>query len=106
MFYIYLSLGGMAGTLARYGVGGWIHSSAGWALPCGSLTVNVLGWFILGVVIRAAEGLPLSLIAVAPITIGFCGALTTCSTSSYETIALLQDGAWPSAILYVAGSLV
>jgi len=106
MFYIYLSLGGMAGTLARYGVGEWIDSWAGWAFPWGTLTVNLVGSFILGFVIRAAEVLPLSLIAVAPITIGFCGALTTFSTFSYETISLLQDGAWPRAILYVAGSLV
>src|SRR5690625_7574499 len=65
MFYIYLSLGGMAGTLARYGVGEWIDSWAGWAFPWGTLTVNLVAWFILGFVIGAAGAFPLSLLPVA-----------------------------------------
>ncbi len=79
------------GTLARYLVQGVIQTRAG-AFPAGTLAINVAGSLLLGFMVRLATGSTV----ISPelrggLTIGFCGAFTTMSTFSYETIALLQD---------------
>lgn len=105
MTYIVLALGGAFGTLARHGLGTWITTWAGTGFPWGTLTVNILGSFILGFAIRSAELLPVSPQLLGAITIGFCGAFTTFSTFSFETLGLLQEGVWLRATLYAMGSL-
>lgn len=105
MFLLYLALGGVLGTLARYLLGGWIHAWAGSAFPWGTLGVNLLGSLLLGFAIRATEIIPLSPEMRGLITIGFCGAFTTFSTFSYETVVLMQEGEWGRAGLYAFGSL-
>ena len=105
MLLLFLSVGGVAGTLARYGLSGWIYAWAGTGFPWGTFVVNVAGSFLLGFLARLAEVAPLSVEVRAMLTIGFCGAFTTFSTLSYETIALLQQGAWTRAAAYAFGSL-
>ena len=102
---LYLALGGLAGTFARYALQGWAQPSSG-TFPAGTLVVNLAGALLLGFLMRylLATGL------VGPemragLTIGFCGAFTTMSTFSYETVALLTDGEYWRATLYVAGSV-
>ena len=73
--------------------------------PWGTLVVNLVGCLALGLVIRW-----LQVSAVAPgvrpfLTIGLLGAFTTFSTFSYETVALLQEGQWLRAGLYMGGSV-
>jgi fluoride exporter len=105
MVYLYLAIGGVAGTLARYGLTGWVHSWAGTRLPWGTFAVNVLGSFLLGYLVRAFQLAPISLEMRTLLTVGFCGAFTTFSTFSYETLILFQEGAWLRAALYAFGSL-
>ena len=105
MILFYLAIGGVLGTWARYGLGGWIHGIVGTAFPWGTLGVNLLGSFLLGFAIRATEMSPLSPETRAMVTIGFCGAFTTFSTFTYETVALLQAREWTRAALYAFGSL-
>ena len=74
--------------------------------PVGTLAMNVAGSFVLGFVIRFATGS----IVISPetrgaLTIGFCGAFTTMSTFSYETVALLTDGEYWRAGLYAGGTI-
>lgn len=91
----------MAGTLARYGLEGVVRGRAG------TLTVNLAGSLLLGFILRYALGSALvSPDARAALTIGFCGAFTTMSTFSYETMALLQDGDYWRAGLYMVGTVV
>lgn len=102
-----LAVFGIAGTLARYGLEGWVQQRAGLGFPLGTLTVNLSGCFFLGLVGQFA----LNHIGFPPdlrigITIGFFGAFTTFSTFSWETVRMLQDGDWRRASLYVASSLV
>jgi CrcB protein len=106
MLLVYLALGGVLGTLLRYGMGGWVHSWAGTSLPWGTLAINVLGSLILGFTMRASQSLLISPELRAFITIGFCGAFTTFSTYTYETVALMQKGEWLRALMYALGSLV
>src|SRR5260221_11163819 len=92
MNILYIAVGGVAGTLARYGLQGVIQSRAG-TFPTGTLIVNLAGSLALGFIIRYATGSTV----VPPelrggLTIGFCGAFTTTSTFSYQSKALLGDG--------------
>lgn len=105
MILLYLAVGGVAGTLARWGLAGWVHGWAGAGFPWGTFAVNALGSFLLGFAVRGAEGAALSPETRALLTTGFCGAFTTFSTLSHETVALLQAGAWARAAAYALGSL-
>ncbi|HEV8266441.1 MAG TPA: fluoride efflux transporter CrcB [Gemmatimonadales bacterium] len=106
MSILYIALGGVAGTLARFGLQGWIQPRAG-TFPLGTLLVNLAGSFALGFVIRYATGSTV----VSPelrggLTIGFCGAFTTMSTFGYESVALLQSGDYWRGALYMGGTVV
>ena len=105
MLYAYLAIGGVLGTLARVGLGGWIQNLGGPSFPWGTFGVNLLGSFLLGLAMRGAELSALSPELRASVSLGFCGAFTTFSTFSYETVLLLQAGAWARASIYALGSL-
>ena len=105
MLYVYLAIGGMVGTLARFGLSGWIQASAGPTFPWGTLVVNLVGSFALGLGVRGAELTGLSPELRAMVTIGFCGAFTTFSTFSFESFELLRDGAWGRALVYALSSV-
>jgi len=111
MTYFSVALGGALGAMLRYGLSGWLHSATGWLFPIGTLAVNILGSFIIGMVLELGSGRYLfSPEARLLLTTGFCGGLTTFSTFSYETVALLEEQQWvPAAgnvLLNVAVCLV
>lgn len=105
MIWLYLAAGGVLGTVARYALGGWVQGWAGSWLPWGTLAVNLLGSFLLGFAVRALQALATSAELRILLTVGFCGAFTTFSTYSFETLALLQAGAWGRAATYALGSV-
>ncbi len=92
---IILSIAGLGalGCVARYYVSGWLYELFGRGLPYGTFAVNILGAFLLGLVmefgVRSAL-LPVSL--RTGLAIGFLGGFTTFSTFSYETFRLLEEG--------------
>jgi CrcB protein len=90
---VYIALGGIAGTLSRYGLEGWIQSRTATGFPLGTLTVAT-GTALISPDVRAA------------LTIGFCGAFTTMSTFSYESVALLNDGDYVRAALYMSATIL
>ena len=107
MTILYIALGGIAGTLSRYGLEGWIQSRTATGFPLGTLTVNLSGSLLLGFILRVATGTTLiSPDLRAGLTIGFCGAFTTMSTFSYESLRLLGDGEYWYAGLYMGGSVL
>ena len=84
---------GAAGCVSRYFLSGWIYDKLGWAFPWGTLSVNVVGAFIIGLVMELGMRgalIPPS-IRIGLVT-GFLGGLTTFSTFSYETFKLLETG--------------
>src|SRR5438477_12181615 len=104
---LYIALGGIAGTLSRYGLEGWIQSRTTTGFPLGTLTVNLTGSLLLGFIVRVATGTVLIAPDIrAALTIGFCGAFTTMSTFSYESVALLTDGDYLPAALYVSATIL
>ena len=106
MTLAYVALGGALGALARYGISGWVYDRMGENFPWGTLVVNVVGCLALGLVIRWLQVSALSPEVRPFLTIGVLGAFTTFSTFSYETVALLQEGQWLRAGLYMGGSVV
>jgi CrcB protein len=103
--FVSIGIGGLTGTLARYVFQGWIQSRAG-TFPLGTLAINIAGSLVLGFVIRyATASTVISPELRAGLTIGFCGAFTTMSTFSYESIQLLGDGQYWRAGLYMGGTV-
>ncbi|MDP2470735.1 MAG: fluoride efflux transporter CrcB [Candidatus Palauibacterales bacterium] len=106
MTLAYIALGGAVGAVARYGISGWVYDRLGDAFPWGTLAVNILGCLALGVVMRWLQVSAAHPALRPSLTIGLLGAFTTFSTFSYEAVALLQDGQWARAGLYVGGSVL
>lgn len=97
-----ICLGGAFGTGARYLLGGVVARWAGPDFPYGTLLINVLGSFLIGVVQQV--GLTSLLIPDTlrlVLAVGVMGGFTTYSSFSYETIRLLEAGSWMAATLYV-----
>lgn len=106
MVWLLIAVGGGAGAVARYGIGGWIQERAGFGFPWGTLVVNVLGSLLVGFALRYLEGVRVGPETRALVAVGILGAFTTFSTFSYETVALLEEGAVSRALAYTIGSLV
>jgi fluoride exporter len=104
---LYIAAGGVLGTLSRYYLEGWIQHRSGSAFPVGTLIVNLAGSLVLGFVLRLATGAAvISPEWRAALSIGFCGAFTTMSTFSYESVRLFGDGEYWYAGLYVGGTVL
>ncbi len=102
--WVFVTVGGGAGTLARYWLSGWVETSFAGVFPLGTLVVNPVG-SLLGFGMQTMEVVPVSDEVRSMATVGFLAAFTTFSTFSYETVALLRDGDWTRATLYTALSV-
>ncbi|OEJ95536.1 fluoride efflux transporter CrcB [Streptomyces thermolilacinus] len=105
MTWLLVLVGGALGAPLRYLTDRAVQSRHDSVFPWGTLTVNVLGSLVLGVLAGAAVASP----AYALLGTGLCGALTTYSTFSYETLRLTSAGsaryAAANAAVTVAASL-
>lgn len=99
MTVLLVALGAAVGAPLRYLIDRAVQSRHGSLFPWGTFTVNMVGSMVLGFL----AGLPAHGALSALVGIGFCGALTTYSTFSYETLRLVQDGArWYAAANVIA----
>lgn len=104
---LYIAIGSALGGMGRYLLGGLAQRLLATTFPAGTLLVNISGSFLLGAILRYAVETPtLTPEMRALLTIGFCGGYTTFSTFSYETLAMLEDGEWTRAGVYVLASVV
>ncbi len=103
MQVLLVALGGALGSVARYGVGVGAARWLGLDFPWGTLGVNVLGSFAIGVL--AARTHPDQESWRLLIGVGFLGGFTTFSTFSLESVRLMQQ-AFPLAASYILASLV
>ncbi len=93
--YLLVALGGAAGSMARYWVGGLAPRLFGEAFPYGTLVVNLVGSFLISLVMGVALNstlVPVNLRVF--LTTGIIGGFTTYSAFNYETLALLQQRLW------------
>jgi CrcB protein len=100
--------GGALGTGARYGLTEMVPTVAGW--PLATLTANLLGAFLLGVLLEAllrrGEETPRGMLLRLGAGTGALGGFTTFSSLALETERLLTGGAAGQALAYVGISLV
>jgi len=91
--FVLVAIGGLFGSIARYWLAGVVQDLTNHGFPTGTLAVNVLGSFVIGLVmvLSLERGLLDDELRVLLAT-GFCGGFTTMSTFSYETLALARDG--------------
>jgi fluoride exporter len=75
-------------------------------LPFGTLTVNLIGSFLLGLLAGLALSYSSSSTAKTVIGTGFCGGLTTWSTASWETVRLVEEGFGATAARFMAVNLL
>ncbi|MGE4268386.1 MAG: fluoride efflux transporter CrcB [Deferribacterales bacterium] len=106
MKILLIGIGGFLGAIARFYTTKWTNSLITDRIPFGTVVVNVIGSFILGlVVVLSVEKLVASEDLRLFIGVGMLGAFTTFSTFSVETVYLLEDGAIIPAFVYIACNL-
>lgn len=104
---LFVALGATIGASLRYAVALWAAAHLGATFPYGTLLVNVIGSFILGLFLTiVTERLAISTEWRLVIATGFCGSLTTFSTFSYETVQLLTEGSYLAGALNIGANVV
>lgn len=105
---IAVALGGASGAVMRFLISSGLYQWLGRGFPYGTLVVNVLGSFLIGLLTEALilQRIPMTLEYRAAILVGFIGAFTTFSTFSLETIYLLEQGSLNKAALNIVVSLL
>ena len=107
MQWLAVTLGGALGSMARYALSTWIFQVSSHKFPYATLTVNVLGSFVMGilfVVIVERAALPQEMRSL--LMIGFIGAFTTFSTFSLDALGLWQNGHLFMALIYTLATVI
>lgn len=104
--YLAVAAGGAIGSLGRY----WLTISLvryppHW-LPLGTVTVNVLGSFMIGLVWAYLQQRSESELLRLFVAVGMLGGFTTFSTFSLETVYFLSEGEWPRAVVNILMNVV
>lgn len=107
--YLWVAAGSALGGMARYWCSGFVAERAGEAFPWGTLIINVLGSFVIGL-FGGLTG-PDGRFVVSPdvrifVMVGLCGGYTTFSSFSLQTLALMQEGEWARAGANVVLSVI
>ena len=104
---LYVAIGGAVGAVLRYGISSGIYTWFGRSFPYGTLVVNVIGSFLIGIFsILLIEKLSVSHELRLALVVGVLGALTTFSTFSWDTLDLMQQGLMQRAFLNVLLNVV
>lgn len=108
MTWLYVALGGAGGAVSRYALMSVLGRWLGFGFPYGTLAVNVLGSFAMGVLVALlTRYLPPAQNEIrALVAVGFLGAFTTFSTFSLDVVTLYERGQWGAALLYIGLSVV
>ena len=99
---VLVGLGGFFGAIARFVVGTLVSDRWGTSWPYGTFIINITGCFIIAFFLTlTAERVTVHEAWRYLFPVGFVGAYTTFSTYEFETMRLLQTGAWVRATSYV-----
>lgn len=103
--YIAIAVGGACGSVLRVGLAHWVQASSGRTFPLGTLSVNILGCFAMGLLFvwlieRGAHG-----VWSAGLLAGLLGGFTTFSAFSMDTVRLFEHGAVAHALANIALSV-
>ena len=106
--YLWIALGSALGGAGRYWCSGVIARHIGETFPWGTLTVNVVGSLLIGLLATVSEPdgrLLMSTTMRQFFMIGLFGGFTTFSSFSLQVLNLVRDGQWIPASLYIGGSV-
>jgi len=101
----WIALGGAAGSVSRYVLGGAAQRIAGAPFPVGTLIVNVSGCFLIGILSQHYMNVQVHPQMRAALITGFCGGYTTFSAFGLETVGLFDGGEYMKAATYVVLSV-
>lgn len=92
---LYVGLGGFGGAIARYVLSGWLYQLFGSSFPFGTVGVNLLGSFLIGIFAGFSDlffwdNPQMRLLFL----VGFLGSFTTFSTFTYESFSLARNDQW------------
>jgi CrcB protein len=102
----YIGAGSFLGGIARFGLSKFVQELSGDRFPVGTLSVNILGSFFIGLMFALAEQRTVHTELRLFLTTGLLGGFTTFSTFSYEVLGLLRSGEWLTATVYLLASTV
>jgi len=100
---IQIALGGALGSVLRYGLGIQAARMFGTGFPVGTMTSNLLGSLVMGLVVG---GLGARFGAAPFVMVGLLGGFTTFSTFSLDAVGLIERGQVMLATLYIGGSVI
>lgn len=104
--YLAIAAGGAIGSVLRYWVSINTHALLGRDFPYGTLTVNVIGSLLMGLLfVLFTERWEIETVIRSAVLIGMLGAFTTFSTFSIETFNLVEEGAYAKAMANVLVSV-
>ena len=106
MLVLEIAIAGAAGAMLRSIVDTLVRQRSNETLPRGTLTINVTGSFVLGIVTGLALYHGLGADSRTVYGTGFCGGYTTFSTFAYQTVRLGEQRAYSGAWRNIAASLV
>jgi len=95
-------LGGGIGSALRFVISSAVQRASGGDFPFGTLTVNLAGCFVIGLLWGISGRVNMPFLLSAFLFAGILGGFTTFSSFSIETVSLIHDGAWRMALLYAA----
>ncbi|KAA1245624.1 fluoride efflux transporter CrcB [Aquimarina sp. RZ0] len=99
-------IGGGTGSVARYIISKYLNNPE-YSIPYGTFTVNLLGSFMIGIILGLAlKNTIVSQNTALLLATGFCGGFTTFSSFAYENHILLKTGDFISFFLYTIASFV
>ncbi|MDB2383245.1 MAG: fluoride efflux transporter CrcB [Porticoccaceae bacterium] len=107
MHWLAVAIGGALGSMARYALSAWIFDVSSHKFPYATLTVNVIGSFVMGilfVIIVEKAALPAEMRSL--LMIGFLGAFTTFSAFSLDALGLWQNGHVFLSLVYMLATVV
>lgn len=104
---VMVGLGGMLGAVMRFGIIHLVRDGMGYASPYGTLAVNVIGSFLIGVLtVLAAQGLHLSAQARLFLLPGMLGGFTTFSAFAMDSVTFFERAQHIEALAYIAASVL
>jgi len=99
--FLLVGAGGAVGAMLRYGIT-LLFQALEWSTNVGTSLTNVVGSFLMGLLVGAVGQSPVLLL----LTVGLCGGFTTFSTFSMQTVTLLQQGKWLAAAIYILATVL
>ena len=97
----FIFIGGGLGAVSRYLLQGVVQTRAGSSFPAGTMAVNIIGCFVIGVLWALFEEVPVQIETRLFLITGFLGGFTTFSSFGVETLNLIRDGEYGYAAIYV-----